>query len=102
MSQNGEKEDGTVKWDGVENIKLAVFENTLEFNDYIVAFNVNTNHWVAQYIYKRLKFLNNRHVSQFAALFFLAVWHGFHDGYYVCFFFEFMVILMERDVRNSF
>ncbi|CAH0549779.1 unnamed protein product [Brassicogethes aeneus] len=101
MSHNGTDETtGEIKWNGVENIKLAVFENTTEFNHYIQSFNVNTNHWVAQYIYKRLKFLNNRHVSQLAALLFLAVWHGFHSGYYVCFFFEFIVIYMERDIKS--
>lgn len=90
--------NGEAQWNGVENIKLSIFENTLEFNDYIKSFNVNTNQWVAQYIYKRLKFLGNRHVSQIAALLFLALWHGFHSGYYICFFFEFAVIYMERDV----
>lgn len=31
-------------------------------------------------MYKRLKFLGNREISQFAALLFLAVWHGLHTG----------------------
>lgn len=89
---------GHVQWNGVENIKLSLFETTLEFDDYIKSFNVNTNHWIAQYVYKRLKFLGNRNISQAAALVFLAIWHGFHSGYYVCFFFEFIVIYAERDV----
>merc|ERR1719339_279455 len=49
------------------------------------------------YIFKRLKFLNNRMVSQTATLAFLAVWHGWHDGYYVTFFNEFIVISFEKD-----
>lgn len=97
MGYNGE-ENGVVQWNGVENIKLRIFENTTEFNHYILSFNVNTNQWVAHYVYKRLKFLGNRHVSQLAALLFLSVWHGLHSGYYVCFFMEFIVIYMERDV----
>lgn len=97
LAYNGEI-DGEPQWNGVENIKLYIFENTTEFNHYILAFNVNTNQWVAHYIYKRLKFLGNRHISQLAALSFLAIWHGLHSGYYVCFFLEFIVIYMERDV----
>lgn len=96
------EEEGVVKWNGVENIKLFIFENTTEFNHYIKSFNVNTNYWVGHYIYKRLKFLGNRHVSQLTALLFLAVWHGFHSGYYVCFFMEYMVMYMERDVSMCF
>ncbi|KAJ8950775.1 hypothetical protein NQ318_011268 [Aromia moschata] len=100
LAYNGDDENGSPKWDGVENIKLTIFENTTEFNHYIKSFNLNTNQWVAQYVYKRLKFLGNRYVSQFAALLFLAVWHGYHTGYYVCFFFEFIVMYMERDIKS--
>jgi len=49
------------------------------------------------YIFKRLKFLNNRMVSQTATLVFLAIWHGWHAGYYVTFFNEFIVISFEKD-----
>jgi lysophospholipid acyltransferase 5 len=101
LAHNGKDENGVVLWTGVENVKLSTFENTTEFTHYILSFNINTNQWSGQYIYKRLKFLGNRLVSQFATLLFLAVWHGFHSGYYVCFFFEFMVVYMERDVSES-
>jgi lysophospholipid acyltransferase 5 len=100
LAHNGKDENGVVLWTGVENVKLSTFENTTEFTHYILSFNINTNQWSGQYIYKRLKFLGNRLVSQFATLLFLAVWHGFHSGYYVCFFFEFMVVYMERDVKT--
>lgn len=49
------------------------------------------------YVYKRLKFMNNRYVSQLSALVFLAVWHGWHSGYYLTFFNEFIVINFEKD-----
>ncbi|XP_064214490.1 lysophospholipid acyltransferase 5 [Tribolium castaneum] len=100
LAYNGKGANGESLWNGVENVKLGTFENTTEFTHYIQSFNINTNHWSAQYIYKRLKFLGNRHVSQLATLLFLAVWHGFHSGYYVCFFFEFMVVYMEREVKS--
>ena len=49
------------------------------------------------YVYKRLKFMNNRYVSQLSALVFLAVWHGWHSGYYLTFFNEFIVINFEKE-----
>lgn len=71
-------------------------------------------------VYKRLKFLGNRHISQSAALVFLAVWHGLHSGtsldfrlkvvlyfnivfftgYYLCFFIEFLIMNAEKQVWN--
>ena len=36
-------------------------------------------------------------MSQTATLAFLAVWHGWHAGYYVTFFNEFIVISFEKD-----
>lgn len=98
LSYNGLDENRVVQWDGLANVDLWRLETATEFNHYIQSFNINTNHWVAQYIYKRLKFLGNRLISQAAALVFLAIWHGFHSGYYVCFLFEFMVIYMEKEV----
>lgn len=102
LAYNGKGANGESLWNGVENVKLSTFENTTEFTHYIQSFNTNTNQWSAQYVYKRLKFLGNRHISQLATLIFLAVWHGFHSGYYVCFFFEFMVVYMEREVIKLF
>ena len=66
------------------------------------------------YVYKRLRFLNNKHISQLSALAFLAVWHGtvycvqllhrctvycsgWHSGYYLTFFNEFIVVNFERE-----
>lgn len=100
ITHNGVDEFGTIKWDGVENVKVSVLESATEFSQYIHAFNINTNSWVSHYIYKRLKFLGSRYYSQAISLMFLAAWHGFHSGYYVCFAFEFMVIFLERDVKQ--
>lgn len=94
----GTDEQGKQDWSGCSNIKLIVFENATRFQHYIDSFNVQTNHWVAEYIYKRLKFLGSRLYSQIGTLVFLAIWHGLHSGYYMCFLMEFMVMLCEREV----
>lgn len=103
LSYNGKKktEKGEVsQWDGCNNIKLMRFEGATKFQHYIDSFNCNTNHFAAEYIYKRLKFLGNRNLSQFFTLFFLALWHGTRSGYYMTFFNEFIIIYMEKEFES--
>lgn len=40
--------------------------------------------------------------SQFATLFFLAVWHGLHSGYLLCFSLEFIIVNVEKQVTKLF
>ncbi|XP_048005039.1 lysophospholipid acyltransferase 5 [Leguminivora glycinivorella] len=90
----------TPRWDGCSNIKLLRFEFATKFQHYIDSFNCNTNHFAAEYIYKRLKFLGNRNASQFFTLLFLALWHGTGSGYYMTFFNEFIIIFMEKGLES--
>lgn len=53
----------------------------------------------SSYVFKRLKFLGNKLLSQALALFFLAIWHGLHSGYLVCFQMELLIVIVERQVR---
>ncbi|XP_077295986.1 lysophosphatidylcholine acyltransferase 3 protein nessy [Arctopsyche grandis] len=101
LAHNGiDKGEGTTKWDGCRNVRLQTYEFCTKFGQYIDSFNINTNMWVAQYVYKRVAFLGSRQISQGLTLLFLAVWHGFHSGYYMTFFMEFSIMLMERDLEN--
>lgn len=88
------------KWDGCSNIKLMRFECATKFQHYIDSFNCNTNYFAAEYIYKRLKFLGDRNLSQFFTLLFLALWHGTRSGYYMTFFNEFIIIYMEKELES--
>merc|ERR1712141_583773 len=96
LAYNGKWEDGSIKWNGGANVKLRVFEKSTRFQHYIDSFNINTNAWVMSYVYKRLRFLNSKILSQLGALGFLALWHGWHPGYYICFFNEFLVMQFEK------
>lgn len=104
LSFNGTKQtpDGKTitQWDGCNNIKLKRFESATKFQHYIDSFNCNTNHFAAEYVYKRLKFLGNRQASQLLTLLFLALWHGTRSGYYMTFLNEFMIIYMEKQFEN--
>ncbi|XP_049520461.1 lysophospholipid acyltransferase 5-like isoform X3 [Dermacentor silvarum] len=97
LTYNGRDENGNDLWNGCVNISVWRYEMATTFDDLIKSFNINTNLWVAQYVFKRLRFLGNKQLSQLSALFFLALWHGLHSGYYVCFFNEFIVMKFERD-----
>ncbi|KAG8130204.1 putative Lysophospholipid acyltransferase 5-like protein [Naja naja] len=96
LGYNGRDEKGLPQWDACANMKIWMFETTPYFTGTIASFNTNTNNWLARYIYKRLKFLGNKLLSQALSLLFLAVWHGLHCGYLVCFQMEFLIVAVER------
>ena len=48
----GQYEDGGANWTGCANVKLRRLESAAQFGHYILAFNINTNGWVATYVYK--------------------------------------------------
>jgi lysophospholipid acyltransferase 5 len=99
LGYNGVREsDGRVDWSGCANVRVSRLETASKFNHLIESFNINTNGWAASYVYKRLKFMDNRIISQVATLVFLSVWHGFHSGYHITFFTEFLTVNMEKEL----
>jgi len=54
-----------------------------------------------RYVFKRLRFLGNKELSQCVTMFFLALWHGLYSGYFMNFTFEFFIMLFERKVSLS-
>ena len=46
------------------DLKKFRLETAVCFGNIIEAFNINTNNWVAVYVFKRLKFLGNKMISQ--------------------------------------
>ncbi|XP_017107728.2 lysophospholipid acyltransferase 5 [Drosophila bipectinata] len=102
LTYRGVDSEGNPDWSGCSNVKLKLLETGNTMEHYVQSFNVNTNQWVGQYIYKRLKFLNNRTISYGAALGFLAVWHGYHSGYYMTFLMEYMVVSTEKQIARFY
>lgn len=101
LTYNGKDSSGKPRWDGLCNINIAGYENSRRIQDYVTSFNINTNNWSAKYVYKRLMFLGNKSASQALTLLFLAVWHGYHLGYFFVFFLEFLVVLWERKMESA-
>lgn len=88
------------KWDGLTNIFPLMFELPTSYLHVIGSFNVNTNLWVKNYVFKRLRFLGNKTLSGLGALLFLAIWHGFAFSYFGSFTAEFMDVEAERMVQK--
>ncbi|KAK2161292.1 hypothetical protein LSH36_119g08038 [Paralvinella palmiformis] len=100
LTYNGKDENGNDLWNGCANIHVIAYEKGSTLQDLIKAFNVNTNKWMAKYIFKRLKFLGNKYISQFTTLMFLAIWHGLYSGYFMNFLLEFFIMKFEREVTT--
>jgi lysophospholipid acyltransferase 5 len=95
LGYNGVDAAGRARWDRVSNILPARMVRAASIGDYVSAFNVNTNAWVKEYVFKRLRFLGNRQLSSAGALLFLAIWHGVAPGYFITFGLEFVDALAE-------
>ena len=91
---------GRRQFGGLANALPTNFETATSIDHVIGAFNINTNLWTKYYVFKRLKFLNNKTISQFGALAFLAIWHGLHINYFTTFFCEFAVTYCESILRR--
>lgn len=99
LTYNGRDENGNHLWNACANINIRDFELASSGQGFIGSFNVNTNRWMGKYVFKRLKWLGNKNISQGITLFFLALWHGVQSGYYSNFFIEFIMIQFERSLR---
>jgi lysophospholipid acyltransferase 5 len=93
---------GSDSYNGAANVRPYLLETTPEIGGVIAAFNINTNDWSKRYIFKRLRFLGNRHLSSMGTLLFLCVWHGSSFGYFMTFFLEFLFVDAERRVMDRF
>ncbi|KAI9247988.1 MBOAT, membrane-bound O-acyltransferase family-domain-containing protein [Phascolomyces articulosus] len=100
ISYEGKDGQGRHLFGGLANALPLQFETSTSIDHVIGSFNINTNLWVKYYVFKRLKFLGNKQLSQFGALAFLAIWHGFHINYFTTFFCEFSVTLCESVLRK--
>ncbi|KAJ8021304.1 Lysophospholipid acyltransferase 5 [Holothuria leucospilota] len=98
LAYNGQDKDGQHRWDAVIGARLYLLLTANAFRDLIRSFNLTTNLWTARYVYKRCRFLGNRHLSQAISLLFLAIWHGFFVGYFLCFQLEMIYVMVEDQV----
>ncbi|CDW55743.1 MBOAT domain containing protein [Trichuris trichiura] len=101
LGHNIHPKTGEQLWDGVRNFRLSKFELSATFQGIIESFNYNTNQWALNYCFKRLRFLGSKNLSHVLTLAFLALWHGTNSGYFVCFLFEYVCVIAERQFTRN-
>uniref|UniRef100_A0A0R3RUJ4 Lysophospholipid acyltransferase 5 n=1 Tax=Elaeophora elaphi TaxID=1147741 RepID=A0A0R3RUJ4_9BILA len=96
MAYNGKDSKGNDRWDGVRDVHIIKWEFGLDFQSVIDSFNVGTNNFAKNHLYRRLRWLGSQTHSHLITLIYLAIWHGYHLGYFILFFFEFACVLAQK------
>jgi lysophospholipid acyltransferase len=75
------------KWDRLTNIKPWEIETAQNARAYLGFWNINTNHWLRNYMYLRVtpKGKKPGFRATLATFVTSAFWHGFYPGYYMTF-----------------
>ncbi|EFP02592.1 hypothetical protein CRE_02405 [Caenorhabditis remanei] len=95
LGHNGKDQDGNdrfktnkkrfKKWDGVRDLQIIKWETGHDYNSVVESFNCGTNTFAKNHIHRRLRWLNNKLASHVITLTYLAIWHGYHLGYFLLF-----------------
>ncbi len=78
---------GRANWDRLQNVKPYEIELAQNSYAYLGNWNINTNHWLRNYVYLRVtpKGKKPGFRASLATFVTSAFWHGFHPGYYMTF-----------------
>ncbi|KAF2854267.1 MBOAT family protein-like protein [Plenodomus tracheiphilus IPT5] len=88
IGYNGiDPETNRAKWDRLTNIKPWEIETAQNARAYLGFWNINTNHWLRNYMYLRVtpKGQKPGFRATLATFVTSAFWHGFYPGYYLAF-----------------
>ncbi|CAO3595474.1 unnamed protein product [Absidia cylindrospora] len=100
IGYEGQMQDGQHSFAGLANVNPLKYETATSIEDIIGSFNINTNLWSKYYVFKRLRWMESKTASQTGTLAFLAIWHGFHYGYFTTFLMEFLDLKAEGILRK--
>ncbi|MFH4981782.1 hypothetical protein AB6A40_008491 [Gnathostoma spinigerum] len=98
LAYNGKDEKGNDLWDGVRDVRILRFWFGYSFQMQVSSFNCGTNNWAKRHIFKRLRWLGDKRISHIVTMTYLAVWHGYHLGYFMIFGLEFFSVLAVSQV----
>jgi len=78
---------GRANWDRLQNIRPWDLEKAENTRAYLGNWNINTNHWLRNYMYLRVtpKGKKPGFRATLATFVTSAFWHGFYPGYYLAF-----------------
>jgi len=95
ISYDKDPETGCVSWGAVRNAHIMKFLKMNKFDQLVRCHNTNTNTWVMNYLYKRLRFTGSIGLAKILSIMFVAVWHGCYEGYFTAFLFQKLVMSTE-------
>ncbi|KAI9881997.1 MAG: hypothetical protein M1823_006284, partial [Watsoniomyces obsoletus] len=78
---------GRVQWNRLQNVNPLGVETAQNTRAYLENWNINTNHWLRNYVYLRVtpKGKKPGFRASLATFTTSAFWHGFYPGYYLSF-----------------
>ncbi|KAH4597666.1 hypothetical protein HBH82_219120 [Parastagonospora nodorum] len=90
------------KWDRLTNIKPWEIETAQNARAYLGFWNINTNHWLRNYMYLRVtpKGKKPGFRATLATFVTSAFWHGFYPGYYLTFVLAALVQTVAKNGRR--
>ncbi|CUA70341.1 lysophospholipid acyltransferase [Rhizoctonia solani] len=99
---NGFNASGQPRWDKTANIDIKNIEFAPNFKVLLDSWNINTNIWLRNCIYKRVTPKGKRPGFRSSMLTFLtsALWHGFCGGYYLTFVLGGFIQTVARQCRS--
>ncbi|KAF8607705.1 MBOAT-domain-containing protein, partial [Ceratobasidium sp. AG-I] len=99
---NGYTPMGQARWDKTANIHIKDIELAPNFKILLDNWNINTNIWLRNCIYKRVTPKGKRPGFQSSMLTFLtsALWHGIYGGYYLTFILGGFISAVARQCRT--
>ncbi|RCN48445.1 MBOAT family protein [Ancylostoma caninum] len=100
LGYNGKDKKGEDRWDGARDIHVWKWETGHDFTSLVQSFNCGTNTWAKNHILRRLRWLNNKPAAHLATLIYLAVWHGYHLGYFLIFTLEFGCMVAQEQLYS--
>ncbi|KAI6046486.1 MBOAT, membrane-bound O-acyltransferase family-domain-containing protein [Pisolithus marmoratus] len=95
---------GESLWNGAANVKIRTIEFPPNSKMFLDAWNINTNIWLRECIYKRVTPKGKKPGFRSSMLTFLtsAFWHGIAPGYYLTFVFGGFITATARLCRSGF
>lgn len=95
---------GKVSWNRLQNVDPFMVEFAQNPRAYLAGWNMNTNHWLRNYIYLRVTPRGKKPGFRASMITFVtsALWHGFYPGYYLTFMLASLVqTAAKREYTNT-
>ncbi|KAJ6782904.1 hypothetical protein PWT90_04893 [Aphanocladium album] len=93
---------GKVSWNRLQNIDPIAVETAQNPRAYLGGWNMNTNHWLRNYVYLRVTPRGKKPGFRASMITFAtsALWHGFYPGYYLSFILASLIQTAAKNFRR--